>query len=221
MTRRAPNRRPAPPPRQQGRLTAWDDRKGFGFITPDGGGPRVFVHISAFPRGPRRPVPNERLDFILGRNERNQAHADQVRFLAAPAPAASRPRGLPLALAATALFFAVLIGLTIRGAAPWTVPCLYLLASVICFVQYGLDKRAARRGRWRIPESTLHLLELAGGWPGALIAQRAFRHKTRKQPFQLLFWCAAAANCAALTWLLVADAAAPLRHSLDLGGLPF
>lgn len=62
-----------------------------------------------------------------------------------------------------------------------------LVMSAIAFVVYGADKSAARRGARRTPESTLHLLALLGGWPGAYIAQRAFRHKTRKQSFQRVF----------------------------------
>lgn len=42
----------------------------------------------------------------------------------------------------------------------------------------------AERGRWRTPENTLHVAELLGGWPGALVAQQLFRHKTRKISYQ-------------------------------------
>ena len=64
----------------------------------------------------------------------------------------------------------------------------YAVASVITFFVYGLDKRAARRGGWRTPEATLHLLELLGGFPGAFLAQRLFRHKTRKFGYRIVFW---------------------------------
>ncbi|MFV0410062.1 MAG: DUF1294 domain-containing protein [Paracoccus sp. (in: a-proteobacteria)] len=64
----------------------------------------------------------------------------------------------------------------------------YLLVSVVSVCQYWLDKQSAQKGRWRTPENTLHIAELAGGWPGALIAQQVFRHKTRKLSYQLVFW---------------------------------
>ena len=63
-----------------------------------------------------------------------------------------------------------------------------LILSLFTFVAYRSDKRRAEAGQWRIPESTLHVAELAGGWPGAFLAQRAFRHKTAKLSYQVVFW---------------------------------
>ncbi|HCS43968.1 MAG TPA: DUF1294 domain-containing protein [Pseudomonas sp.] len=64
----------------------------------------------------------------------------------------------------------------------------YGIVSVLAFLLYWSDKRKARLDSWRTPENVLHAVELAGGWPGALLAQQVFRHKTRKLSFQLLFW---------------------------------
>jgi uncharacterized membrane protein YsdA (DUF1294 family) len=63
----------------------------------------------------------------------------------------------------------------------------YAVASVVTFVAYGVDKRRAGRGGWRISERTLHGLELIGGWPGALAGQAVFRHKRRKAGFMVVF----------------------------------
>ena len=64
----------------------------------------------------------------------------------------------------------------------------YGIVSVLAFLLYWSDKRKARTERWRTPENVLHAVELAGGWPGALVAQQLFRHKTRKVSYQVLFW---------------------------------
>jgi len=64
----------------------------------------------------------------------------------------------------------------------------YGVVSVLAFFLYWGDKRKARADTWRTPENILHAVELAGGWPGALLAQQVFRHKTRKVSFQLVFW---------------------------------
>ena len=56
------------------------------------------------------------------------------------------------------------------------------------FIAYGVDKKAAIRGDWRIPEVQLHALEFLGGWPGAIFAQKFFHHKNKKRSFMFMFW---------------------------------
>lgn len=58
-----------------------------------------------------------------------------------------------------------------------------LLVNLCTFAAFWSDKRAALRGTWRTPESSLLRAALLGGTPGAFLARRVFRHKTRKQPF--------------------------------------
>ncbi|XZE43904.1 DUF1294 domain-containing protein [Pirellulaceae bacterium SH467] len=63
-----------------------------------------------------------------------------------------------------------------------------LVMSLACFVAYGWDKRRAANGGRRVPEQTLHILALLGGWPGAFLGQRHFRHKTKKLSFLIVLW---------------------------------
>lgn len=65
---------------------------------------------------------------------------------------------------------------------------LYGVVSVISFLQYRADKKRAATSVRRIAERSLHAVELLGGWPGALVAQQVYRHKTRKVRFQMVFW---------------------------------
>jgi uncharacterized membrane protein YsdA (DUF1294 family) len=100
-------------------------------------------------------------------------------------------RYLPLLLFLTLYAYAALaLGL------PPAVGLAYVLASVVCFALYARDKAAARRGDRRTPERDLLLLGLAGGWPGALLAQQWLRHKTVKMPFRYLFWLTVGVNLA-------------------------
>lgn len=55
------------------------------------------------------------------------------------------------------------------------------------FIAYRADKRAAVRGAWRVPERDLHTLEFLGGWLGAWIAQKVYRHKTSKKSYQAIY----------------------------------
>lgn len=70
----------------------------------------------------------------------------------------------------------------------------FLSASFVTLVIYGADKYAARKSWQRVPEKTLLLFGLAGGWPGALFAQQVFRHKTQKQPFKTWFMLSVVVN---------------------------
>lgn len=88
-------------------------------------------------------------------------------------------------LCALPLFGSLLLGLR---AVSWVPMVAYGGVSVVAFLLYWSDKRKARADTWRTPENVLHAVELAGGWPGALLAQQLFRHKTRKVSFQVVFW---------------------------------
>lgn len=74
------------------------------------------------------------------------------------------------------------------------------LATALAF---GVDKRRAARGEWRIAESTLLWLALVGGSPGAFWARHRFRHKTRKQPFSRHLQGIAVLQAAAVVGLTV------------------
>ena len=106
---------------------------------------------------------------------------ERPRDLSRPLPAALSWGVLIAFVAAFAVAF-VTLGL------PLWLPALYALLSLLAFAAYGLDKSAARRGGQRVSEQTLLTLGILGGWPGALVAQQAFRHKTRKRSLRRAFW---------------------------------
>ncbi len=97
-----------------------------------------------------------------------------------------------------------LVGVTLlmmAGRVSFGVPLVYVMASLLSFAVYEVDKTKAESGAWRIPEKRLHFLSLIGGWPGALIAQQRYRHKTQKAAFRSVFWTTVAVNCAVLAAL--------------------
>ena len=199
--------------RYQGRITDWKDDQAFGFITPNGGGPRVFVHVKSFANRQQRPVGSERVTYELTHDARGRPQAGNVAFVGRTAPGPSRRSNAPVILAAA--FIAFVAGSAYSGRLPIAVAWVYAVASLVAFVAYARDKSAARSGRWRTAESTLHLFALAGGWPGALAAQRLLRHKTRKQPFQAVFWITVILNCGALAWAVSTAGGAALRAMLN------
>lgn len=183
----------------QGKIETWNEAKGYGFIAPDSGGRDVFVHISAFESLARRPERGDRVRYVLGRDRRGRTRARRAAFLsesvAAPLPWCRA--WLPWVLV---LSIAVLLAWWIGGELA-LVLLAYSVFSAVAFGMYTLDKGAARRNGWRIPESSLHAVALFGGWPGALLAQRILRHKTRKPSFQWAFRFTVVVNCGAMAWL--------------------
>lgn len=188
--------------RLAGKITEWNDDKGFGFVVPNGGGDRAFVHVKAFQPGSRRPVTGDLISYLPARDARGRLQATEVRHADRKIEAPRSSSGsVPCAVVgATALvLILILAGLDV---VPNVLAVGVCVVSLLTFLSYWIDKSAAQGGRRRIPESNLHLLSLAGGWPGALIAQQLFRHKTIKQPFQSVFWATVVLNVAGFAWLV-------------------
>lgn len=93
---------------------------------------------------------------------------------------------------------ALLVAGTERAGLPLFVPALYTGMSLLAFFAYALDKRAAQAGRRRTRESSLHMMALFGGWPGAMAAQHWLRHKSSKPAFPAVFWTTALLNLVTL-----------------------
>lgn len=68
---------------------------------------------------------------------------------------------------------------------------------------FWLDKQAAIKRQYRIPEKTLLTFALIGGTPGAFYAQQRFRHKTQKEPFRSLLKLIVVMQLAALVAALI------------------
>jgi uncharacterized membrane protein YsdA (DUF1294 family)/cold shock CspA family protein len=182
----------------EGKIAVWNDDRGFGFITPVSGGDRVFVHITAI-QNRKRPQLNQTVFYTRSQDKDGWPRASGVTYK----KHAPHKQGLLPAVLFIGLFFAGLGALIfILQIVPAFILWLYLFVSAITFLTYAVDKSAAENGRWRPPESTLHLMSLLGGWPGALIAQRGLHHKSIKTQFQAVYKFTGILNIAITAWLL-------------------
>ena len=169
-----------PDSRVNGRITEWNDAMGFGWV--DANGKRVFVHIKAMEGGQRRLVAKDEISFIPGTDEKGRPRATRIRLK----KCAGRVAISAWLLLAVLLVLPWVAGLFLPGP-DWLLSVVMAVMSLAAWFAYRSDKRRATAGEWRIAEAHLHLLELLGGWPGAFLAQRKFRHKTRKVSYQFAF----------------------------------
>lgn len=179
--------------RHKGTVASWFDEKGYGFIRPDGGGDDVFVHATDL-SGRRRPRIGTGVRYSIAR-EQGKVRAKEVELAGF---------GLaPITMICTAFLlgavglFGLRFGLDV--AIPWPL-LVYGGMSVVTWFVYAHDKRRAGSGGRRVPESVLHGLELAGGWPGALFAQQFFRHKSQKRSYRAVFWLIVIIHVGAWSW---------------------
>jgi uncharacterized membrane protein YsdA (DUF1294 family)/cold shock CspA family protein len=189
--------------RLRGKLTKWNDDRGFGFITPMRGGGSVFVHIKAFTNQHRRPIGNEFVTYETVSDDTGRLRAEHVEFMGDDS--IKTAEGWMIAATIALLFFAFIGVSVFMGQLPFGVFALYVVVSLIAFLVYRHDKSAAQQNQWRTGEGTLILLALLGGWPGAFVAQHFFHHKTKKTSFQIVFWVTVLLNCVGLVILLSMD----------------
>ena len=191
-----------------GRIIFWDDAKGYGFIQPEAGGERVFVHISAFQEEAGRPGQGRKVVFEKGTDKHGKLRAEKATLtgFALPGPGAlmryaRRPGGRAVVLAL--VFLGGLAALVYWQWLPVWVPVAYGVVSVVTLLMYSRDKAAALKDKPRTPENTLHLLALLGGWPGAMVAQQSLRHKSQKRSFRRVYWLTVVINLAVLgSWIV-------------------
>lgn len=193
--------------RYDGQIIEWNDQRGFGFVAPKGGGERAFVHISQFRQGSRRPINGDRITYSLATDRLGRFQAHLIRYEGER----HRSIGNHASISRIAIGCGALVLVFAAAVLKW-IPALiagcYFGFSVLSYLMYMIDKDAARKREWRISEGHLHLVDTLGGWPGALIAQEQFRHKTRKMSFQVVFWLSVIINLVGMSWLVLSKTAA-------------
>ncbi len=185
--------------RHKGRITHWNDEKGFGFITSDEGSERVFFHINALTTGHFRPQISDAVTYELEVDSQQRSCAINLQYEDVLLKFSLFNFSILISIG----FVTTLFWTALNSIIPWWVPFSYVGASAITIVAYGWDKSKAKRGKWRTSEATLHMLELLGGWPGAFIAQQFFRHKNRKHSFQIQFLVIVVAHFSFWAWFLI------------------
>lgn len=180
--------------RESGVVKAWNPDRGFGFVRR-ADAPDLFLHVKAFPRGTTEPTVGDELTFEVEVQPDGKERAARARLDGEVYRRPVRPTS-PLVGTLSILAFAAIYALIqiYWGPVPLWVLFLYLGVSGITFAAYAIDKSAARLRQRRVAETSLILLGILGGWPGAILAQQLLRHKTSKISFRAVFWVSVLLN---------------------------
>ena len=187
--------------RTKGKISSWNDDKGYGFITPLTGGKQIFIHVKALSNRSRRPEINEVVTYSVSKDKKGRPCAANATLAGDKLIQKKAQRSSTPAILFATLFLTAIGVSVVTGNLSEKLLFGYVVLSVVTFVAYAVDKSAAQRGAWRTSEGTLLILGLAGGWPGALIAQEKLRHKSKKTSFRAAFWFTVLVNSVALVWL--------------------
>ncbi|MEM1083300.1 MAG: DUF1294 domain-containing protein [Verrucomicrobiota bacterium] len=164
-------------------ITEWKPKSPFGFGQSDEGS--VFLHIENFTERSRWPEVGDQVSFVDGVDKEGRPCAQRIVLKASGSTFSWRhllELGLLLALPVLA------IPAMVKLISPWWILYVVTFTSGITAMHLWADKRFSMSNKSRIPEATLHLFELMGGWPGSFVAQRMLRHKVSKKSYQLIFW---------------------------------
>ena len=201
--------------RKRGTITSWKKDKGFGFISPASGEKQIFVHIKDFNNRYRQPEIGQKVNYSESSDKQGRPCAiNATRAEDKPVKHKNKSTAkFPIVIAI--LFLGVVAATVLSGKFPIHILIVYASLSIITYATYALDKSAAQKGNWRTQESTLHLFSIAGGWPGALVAQQVLRHKTKKESFRAVFWVTVVLNLFGFMWLFSSDGSRWLNSLLQ------
>lgn len=199
---------------QNGTISNWNEERGFGFIIPKSGGKALFAHINDYSRIHKDPVAGLEVEYFISTDQNDRKCAVDVRPLKGHKKPSSSSRQKIISFFMFSGFAVVLYTLFNSKLIPLELVGLYTAICVITFFMYVKDKSAAECGEWRTAESTLHLLSLLGGWPGAALAQSFLRHKSKKLSFRVTYWITVFVNCGALYWLITPDGSMWIKNIL-------
>lgn len=204
--------------RKQGTITRWEAARGFGFIRSPAASADVFFHLRDVRGGlqPREGTMVSFEEIQVGGKGPRAMAVEAISATPGPASGSVRPRSLPRSRAegrdtrrrrpqkqttesrtgrsvGPMLFVITAYGGLLLWAVwasllPWWIVPASFVLNLSTFWVYWVDKHAAQTSQWRTPENTLQVLALAGGWPGAWLAQQVLRHKSSKQSFQDTYW---------------------------------
>ncbi len=104
--------------RFQGKIFDWDDDRGYGFVVPNGGGAKAFIHISALKGSHGRPANGVLVTYEVERDAKGRLRAVSVKRVADPRQASAEKTTLGAVALASMMFLVVAYVLFVRVSHP-------------------------------------------------------------------------------------------------------
>jgi len=188
----------------QGTIAQWDQSKGYGYISVENQDTQILFHISDLENNSQLPCVSEPVVFRLGSDSNGAMRAVDV----------TRPIVFNFSLAIAVWFTSALVGSVVLLDFPVISCVFYFAASLATYCMYALDRHAMMTGGWRVPEIVFHIMNLFGGWIGALLAQSIMHHKYHDIGFKFLFWSTLVLNIGLFGWTLTSEGAFLLQQAI-------
>lgn len=168
---------------QHGKIISWKTDRGFGFIKYAPNAKKAYLHISEVSPDGYVPRPGDEVEYVPAYDEKGRPMARKAKILGVENN--TERDQVNLILMGFAIVFLAAIGGVFRDFFAFQI---YIYVSILTYLAYAMDKRRAWLSQWRIAEGLLHVLELAGGWPGALFALHFKNHKISKLKYKIELW---------------------------------
>ncbi|WP_300465428.1 DUF1294 domain-containing protein [Desulfobacula sp.] len=194
--------------REKGTLISWNNDKGYGFIRPDNNKEDIFLHVKSLAHNQRHPKVKDVLmyEVAVDKKQQHYAHSAKIKGIAWSY--------FTIIWSSSTILFGIYVYFVLQQRLPFHPIAIYAAMSLLTIWAYSRDKRAARLGTWRTPERRLHIFEMLGGWPGALLVQPCYGHKSRKIKYQVIFWMIVASHGVLWCHLLIhQDMYQPYQHA--------
>lgn len=197
--------------KHHGTIANFDNERKFGFIQFDNKNRQIFFHVSRFKAG-RNPNIGEQVLFDIGQDKQGRpvainiqeaqfvAQKQQERKQKQQAYKAYQERQeqkhgqLNLLCGVSVVYLLILAIVLLMSGLSLKLLGVYFIMGIVSFFIYYQDKVKAQNNQWRIPENTLHTIDVLGGWIGATFAHKLLNHKATKADFRVVFYITVALN---------------------------
>lgn len=197
--------------KHHGTIANFDNKRKFGFIQFDNKNRQIFFHVSRFKAG-RNPNIGEQVLFDIGQDKQGRpvainiqeaqfvAQKQQERKQKQQAYKAYQERQeqkhgqLNLLCGVSVVYLLILAIVLLMSGLSLKLLGVYFIMGIVSFFIYYQDKVKAQNNQWRIPENTLHTIDVLGGWIGATFAHKLLNHKATKADFRVVFYITVALN---------------------------